>query len=135
MSGYKSIGRLLPIVLFRSTTATTLEYDIVYGNLASTTSEAATQITLDYDVIVRRFRVSPTANAKTAAVTVAFRADGATVTGTSLSIPAGSIAEVSSAALSVVVRSGSKINFMIDLTGSGAGTISLVGIVMMEVVT
>ena len=52
----------------------------------------------------------------------AFRDDAADVTGTALTIPAGSTAEVDSGPLSVSVAAGSKICFRHDTSASASGT-------------
>jgi hypothetical protein len=131
-AGYFSTGRLIFIPFFRSTTATAVEYTVVGGNLASTT-EANVQITLDYDILVRRFRVNSSTNSKAAATTIAFRDDGADVTGTAITVASSTVGEDASAALGVIVASGSKINFRV--TPSVSGTLSSSGFIVAEVLT
>lgn len=98
-------------------TTVTLAYYPIANNVRQAT-EANVQMTIPYNLIIKRLMAKFNTNALTAATPIAFRDDGATAT--SISIPAGSTAEVDSGAISITVASGSKINWMVDTSGSTA---------------
>lgn len=81
-----------------------------------TGTEATTQMTVPYNIILKRLIAKFSVNALTGTTTIAFRDDGATAT--SITITAGSTTEVDSGAISVTVASGSKINWNIDTSTS-----------------
>ena len=81
-----------------------------------TGTEATTQMTVPYNIILKRLIAKFATNALTGTTTIAFRDDGATAT--SITIGAGVTTEQDSGAISVTVASGSKINWNIDTSTS-----------------
>jgi hypothetical protein len=91
-----------------------------FGINLRTGTEATTQMTFPYNIILKRLQAKFSTNGLNGATTVAFRDDGATAT--SISVGAGVTTEIDSGAISVTVASGSKINWNLDTSTSSSGT-------------
>ena len=114
-----------------STTSQLVFYQICPGLSSST--EANQSVTCDYALTVKRVRASVDTNAKTGNVVLTMRDDGADVTGSAVTMTAGNVGEFDSGAISVAVAAGSKINFKIDYTGSGTGSLVFHGFAECEI--
>lgn len=100
----------------------TARFDSISNAANFTATESQVQLTYPFDFTVVRAIAKMNTNGVNGNSVFAFRDDAADVTGTVLTIPAGSLAEVDSGALSVAVAAGSKICFRHDTSASSTGT-------------
>lgn len=93
-----------------------------FGATFLTSTESLVQMTFPHAFTVTRALVKMNTNGLNGSSVFAFRDDAADVTGTALTVTAGSTTEVDSGVLSVAVAAGSKINFRLDTSASASGT-------------
>ena len=104
-----------------NSTSNSVLYIGLGGTATSSATEANTDQTINFPFIVRRVQANVTTNSKSASTTLAFRDDGASIG--ALTVNAGATGESDSGALSTVVASGSKCNFLRDTSASASGTL------------
>lgn len=109
----------------------TLLYISITNHILNAT-ENIVDLIHDYAFTITRYRIMVHSNTKDGNTIVAFRDDGADVTGTVFTIAAGVTGELDSGALSVAVAAGSRINWKIDQTASTTGSIVVWGVVEIE---
>lgn len=109
-----------------STNANAATYLALDGAPNSSTTEADVQLSMDFPLLIRRFRVRVMGNnsGKDATTTIALRNNGATIT--SVSVTAAATGEFNTGTLSIPIVVGDLVNGLMDTSASSAGTIGFV---------
>lgn len=94
-----------------------------FGGTQNATTETLMQATFPYALRVKRMIVKFATNTKDAATVVKLRDDAADVTGCTITIPAGSTAEVDSGPIDAAIAAMSKVNWRVDTSTSTTGNI------------
>jgi len=101
------------------------EFGIIFGwaitSMVGELVEAENVITWDWGLTIKRIYLQTQSNTKNANTILAFRDDGVTVA--SITIAASTTGEADSGDLTVLVASGSLINWMLDTSLSASGVI------------
>ena len=94
-----------------------------FGGTQNATTESLIQATFPYALRIKRMIVKFATNSKDGATVVKLRDDAADVSGCTITIPAGSTAEVDSGPIDTAIAAMSKVNWRVDTTASTTGNI------------
>ena len=117
------------VVLTCSQTATSSNgaFYIGAGGSGAIGTEATVQYVCGFSGVLKRVRFGVSANSKNAATVVGFRINGSTVGSTSVN--AAATGKFDSGALTSAIASGDSLNFILDTSASGSGSITLTDII------
>jgi len=96
-------------------------YSWRYDNLIAVATEANYQITIDWALTIKRILIRMETNTKNAATVIACRDDGVSVA--SISIAASTTGEFDTGDITVLILTGSLVNWLIDTSASVSGAI------------
>lgn len=94
-----------------------------FGGTQNATTESLIQATFPYALRIKRMIVKFATNSKDGATVVKLRDDAADVSGCTITIPAGSTAEVDSGPIDTAIAAMSKVNWRVDTSASTTGNI------------
>jgi len=92
-----------------------------YTNLTGIGTEANWQITIDWELTIKRLLVRWETNSKNGDTIMAFRDDGVNVA--PVTVAASTTGEFDSGDVTGLIASGSAVNFIVDTTASSSGTL------------